>query len=82
MIQSLYACTHSSASSLSWRSRNAWPQKRGRMLGKHMDASVWFAAMSFRRSDWIHAPGRMSSKVTGVTSSVSKPTAAESLGNG
>ena len=39
-IQSLYACTHSSPSSLSLASVNVWPQKRGK-VGKQSDASTW-----------------------------------------
>ncbi len=51
IIQSLYAWTHRSASSLSSRSRNVCPQKPGK-LGKHRLASVWFASMAARRAVW------------------------------
>src|SRR5437763_11024500 len=47
-----------------------------------MDASTWFASMSASRSFCFQQPGRISSNVTGVTSSSSKPTAADNLGNG
>src|SRR5689334_4373937 len=47
-----------------------------------MDASTWFASMSASRSFCFQQPGRISSNVTGVTSSSSKPTAADSFGNG
>ena len=67
---------------MSSRSRNVWPQKRGSVFGKQIDASTWLASMSARRSGCFQQPGRISSKVTGVTSSSSKPIAADSLGNG
>jgi hypothetical protein len=38
--------------------------------------------MSASRSFWIQQPGRISSKVVGVTSRSSNPTAADSLGKG
>ena len=67
---------------MSSRSRNVWPQNRGSVFGKQIDASMWLASMSASRSDWIQQPGRISSKVVGVTSSSEKPTAADNFGNG
>src|SRR5947209_2192596 len=48
-IQSLYARTHASASSLSRRSAKSWPQNRG-YVGKHSDAQTWFWSMSAMRA--------------------------------
>ena len=56
IIQSLYACTQASASSLSWASRKVWPQNRGN-VGKQSDASTWFASMSATRATGLRAPG-------------------------
>ena len=65
-IQSLYALTQRSASSLSLRSRNVWPQNRGK-VGNESDASVWFVSMSSSRAVCSQQPLRMSSMVMGET---------------
>jgi hypothetical protein len=77
IIQSLYARTQSSASSRSLASRNVWPQNRGK-FGKHKDACVQFASMSFTRAAGSKHPGRTSSYVVAVMvmSSRSRPEAA------
>ena len=77
-IQSLYAFTQRSASSLSLRSENVWPQKRGK-LGKQSDASTWLTSMSSRRAFGSQQPTRMSSIVIGLTviSSRGYPAAAD-----
>ncbi len=67
---------------MSSRSRKAWPQKRGRMFGKQIEASTWLASMSARRAVWSKQPGRMSSKVHGSFFTTSAPTAAERRVNG
>ncbi len=48
-IQSLYACTHASASSLSSASRNVWPQKRGK-VGKGSEPSTQLRSKSTTRA--------------------------------
>ena len=65
-IQSLYAFTQRSPSTLSLRSVNVCPQKRGK-LGNASDASTWFTSMSSRRAFWSQQPLRMSSIVIGLT---------------
>ena len=47
-IQSLYALTQSSPSSLSFASVKVWPQNRGK-VGKQIDASRWLMSMSSSR---------------------------------
>ena len=76
-IQSLYALTQRSASSLSSRSRKVWPQKRGN-VGNESDTSTQLTSMSSRRAFGSQQPGRMSSIVIGlmVTSSRGTPAAA------
>src|SRR5436190_3451882 len=76
-IQSLYALTHRSASSMSLASMNVCPQKRGN-VGNDSDASTQLTSMSSRRAFGSKQPGRISSYVIAVilTSSRSNPTAA------
>src|SRR3954462_14527216 len=64
-IQSLYACTHASASSMSSASLNVWPQKRGN-VGNGRDPSTQLSSKSFLRSLASQQPGRMSSYVVAV----------------
>ncbi len=59
-IQSLYALTQRSASSMSSASANVWPQNRGKD-GKHICASVQFASMSSMRDFGSQQPLRISS---------------------
>ncbi len=82
-IQSLYAFTQSSASSLSSASVKVWPQKRGK-VGKHKAASMWFTSMSSSLGLTSYEPGRMSSNVTPfmVTSSRGTPTAESTRSSG
>ena len=67
---------------MSSRSAKVWPQKRGSVLGKQMDASMWFASMSASRSFCCQQPGRISSKVTAPKPNSSNPAAADSFING
>ena len=67
---------------MSWRSKKVWPQNRGRVLGKHRAASTQLVSMSFRRSDLIQVPGRISSKVVVQKPTSLKPTAAQVMENG
>ena len=48
-IQSLYACTHASASSVSSASLNVWPQNRGN-VGNGSEPSTQLSSKSFLRS--------------------------------
>ena len=79
IIQSLYACTHSSASSLSLASQKIWPQKRGND-GKHNDPRIPARSMSTTRAIGSYAAGRISEYGTGfgVNSSLRFPAVTES----
>ena len=78
-IQSLYAFTHRSASSMSEASLKVWPQNRGNE-GNDICASVQFMSMSAMRAAGSQQPLRISSYVmpTTLTSSRSNPAAADS----
>ena len=55
----------------------AWPQKRGRVFGKQIEASMWFAAIASSRSFCFHIEGCTASKVVTPNSSTSAPAATE-----
>lgn len=76
-IQSLYARTQASPTSLSLASAKVCPQKRGK-VGKQSEPSTWFMSMSSSRAFGSQQPRRICSRVipSSVISSREKPTAA------